>query len=347
MIKNKYTETIDTVKISNEALNKALQNVRYNKKTTAAKNKPKVIWKTTSAVAACMAAVIAVGGIFLFLNDGVVDSIIEGNLPEVQNSFVVLANSQKLTADSEVTIGEFYGTNSYLYGYITESSGKGIDDIYNKKIKDEPIEYFQVGVTLQIPIHCEGDNIESITYSVEKYADECESINSRKECFDMYLCADEAYDGVIDSNATDEFRKEKGFYSWTKVGTSFTFAYDKQPVGYEQETSWEKFKHRTSKLELPLQFCCKNEKYPGLTPTEYFSLHRDTETDETLIDFVRTDVMKESFAKYYDNLRIDIIANFTNGTSQTKTVQLLCETVETGDTVKHSANVIKGVLVEE
>ena len=36
------------------------------------------------------------------------------------------------------------------------------------------------------------------------------------------------------------------------------------------ETNFEKFKHRTSTLFLPIEFCVKNEKYPGITPKEYF-----------------------------------------------------------------------------
>lgn len=341
MIKNRYTRTIDTMKISDKALNKALQNVRNNDRTREIEYTAKRTWKLTSAAAVCMAAVIAVGGILWSVNrNDVTSGIFEKQLPEIKNSFIVLANSRKLTADSEVTIGEFYGTNSYQIGYITENSGE-YDNM--RSHKDVPIDYFQVGVTLQIPIHCEGENIESVTYSVENYVGECESINQRKECFDMYLYTDESYDGIIDSNATKEFRKGKGLGGGINAGTSFTCAYDNQPVGYEMETNLEKFKHRTSKLLLPIEFCVRNEKYPEITPSEYFSFSSNKD------EFSTKEIFYDAFTEYYDSLKIDITANFTNGTSQTKTVQLLCDTVETGDNVSRSINVIniKGTLVEE
>ena len=92
MINNKYTRIMDNMKISDEALNKAMGNVRnFSRKeqVISMKEKSRISWKTTSFAAVCLAVLLILGGAFW----------INGRESTVPNTFTISANAAEVNSE--------------------------------------------------------------------------------------------------------------------------------------------------------------------------------------------------------------------------------------------------------
>lgn len=132
MSRNLYKETFDRIKISEEAINKALETSRnYDNSKSTKKNKI-IKFKAISMIAASLAVVIALTAVLSGLTGG--------------NSFVLTAYADEITNESYVSIGE-----------KIDNSGGSLIYLPNGTVHiTEVFDFF---------VHCDGKNIKSISYT--------------------------------------------------------------------------------------------------------------------------------------------------------------------------------------
>ncbi|MBQ9673702.1 MAG: hypothetical protein IJV39_03655 [Ruminococcus sp.] len=143
MRKNIYTETMDSIKVPEQSINKALRAVREKK----IEQKENVIMisrklKFTGMMAASLAVVVAIGGAFSLYgtptkNDG-----------KSGNSFVISAYAAEITKNNTAK------ANLSDKGAVSISEGDN----------DE------IGYNTAFPLNCKGKNVKSVTYTVYKGA---------------------------------------------------------------------------------------------------------------------------------------------------------------------------------
>ena len=133
MRKNLYTETVNSIKVPDKSVERAIEAVQNEK----INQKEKIIYmnskiKFGGMIAASLAAVIAIGGAVGVFNSN------------NKNSFVISANAAEITEANSAAI-DVSQTNGISYG-------EGDDDI---------------SFNMEIPLSCKGNNIETVTYSVD------------------------------------------------------------------------------------------------------------------------------------------------------------------------------------
>ncbi|MCH5304441.1 MAG: hypothetical protein J1E41_06220 [Ruminococcus sp.] len=131
MSKNTYTNTVDSIKAPERAVNRMLDTVRNFD------NKEKIInmkkFKFKGVVAASLAALVAIGGTIGY------------NIVTPKNSFVLTVNAAEITETNSAKISTS-GANGFSYG-------EGDND--------------EVGYCLDLPVNCKGQNIDTVSYSVD------------------------------------------------------------------------------------------------------------------------------------------------------------------------------------
>lgn len=136
MSKNIYTNAVDNIKAPQKAVDKMLETVRnYNKKEKILDMKK---FRIKGAIAASLAAIVAIGGaigIGSFSN-------------RTDNSFILSVNAAEITDKNSATVS-ISGDHGFSYS-------EGDND--------------EVGYSLGLPVSCKGDNIDTITYSVDNGA---------------------------------------------------------------------------------------------------------------------------------------------------------------------------------
>lgn len=292
MIKNKYTKTVDTLKISDEALEKAVRNVRAKdfsgKVITMKEKKSRRSLRAIPTAAACLAAVVAVGGIFWTVNRS------EG----VENSFTLSVNAEEINGDTNVIIPDL-GFSSAGYGWYDDEDG-AIAEISCHK-------------TVQFPVVCEGNNIESVTYSVEAYTEENP---------EMFFIIYDKFDGIIEQNADESWENKGTEIPNMTLSTAYTVDYNNQPTA--DMFGVKENGYVADPVQLAIYFVDRNEKFPNLTVEQFESMGFNTANDREYTNFF-FDVLRTMLDDNTNKMKIDVTANFTDGTSQTKTIQLGCE----------------------
>lgn len=141
MRKNSYTQEVDRITAPDRAVEKMLSTARnFDKKEKIIDMKS---FNYKGVIAASLAVVTAVGGIIGFNSfNGSRDSFIS------ENSFVITANAEEIGVEKSAVVSI---PDNYGLCYSENEDGR--------------IEY-----QLDLSFECKGDNISSITYSVDKDA---------------------------------------------------------------------------------------------------------------------------------------------------------------------------------
>lgn len=290
MKKNIYTDGINRIKVSDELLNKSIENIRASEVSEEVisfeKAKSKHRWiKPIGALAASLAVVIALGSVGVFHQD-----------ESTKNPFVLTVNAEELNSEAYVKIGN-----------VTQVGG-GAGGSYNHDTGE--FQLTNVGGNFNFNIQCVGENIESVTYSTDS------------GCLHMIY----DYEGIVDYEPLTMQQMIDGvgvssYRSWYKKVNSCTFAYDRQPYcgpDYIRPDEYEE------KHPLCVSFQVKDPVSATKDEWEQNS----------------TDLFIESFNNSSQTYSVDITANYTDGSTLTKTLQFKCEKSENGKNVCLAAIVV-------
>ena len=290
MSKNIYKETIESISVSDEALEKAIisaRSYRAEKNTTKPKQKRVYMFRATSVIAASLVVIILFGVVFFPT----------GNSENSGNGFVLRTNAAEITPESYVEIGELEGVTGG--GHF--KTHKHLGDDGKIVVVDNDVEVVSLTREFNLAVNCSGENIESITYTANN----------------GYLICDPFYEGVVSfTELTDEEREVYNASQTTetescKFASSCTFDYSNQP---ESRLDFEIPKDGVDgsfPLRAAFIICGEENEYV-------------TTTDENGI-INEEGIYYQMFNDHADEFSIDVTANFANGTSSTKTLQLKCE----------------------
>lgn len=307
MKNNLYTNKLSKITAPSELVNTAVKslpsdNIEYE---VISFEKPKHrALKFTSAVAAVLALIIGLS----FIPFG------SSNTPDNEHDFVITVGAAEIKPDVYVEIGELV---EYASGArFTEIEGNKYNQSWdddmnfesafnlNDKNTQVPDDIWTNGVYNLMEIHrmfmpqdinIDGENIESITYSV-------------KNCRLVY---DSQFEGVIDadilsnedlvSNGENVIRYYNG-YGWAKSCT-LDYAIQKESI---QNGEWQ----GTSKLGIEFAMKFKEGEH-----VVYIEKNRHDEAP----------LFESEFNTNADDYELLITANFKDGKSATKTLKFKCE----------------------
>ena len=313
MNENRYTETIGKLKLSDEALAKGIERMKnYEDKGKVVNMKSRFI-SIKTVVAAVLVLALGVGAVFA-------GSFNKADTKPIKNTFTLTANAQELTYDNKIEIGGI-DTNGLLIGC---------------SIKDGVVG---VGVSLQIPMLCEGRDVESITYAVKDYCVD----DAARLCF--MLRSDYAekmsFENITDYPSFDNnnisyyhtlvMHREYHAGTNTKpfIATAYTVAYDEQP-NPEEYALIDGYLRTDVPVTLSIQFDDERESLGGASYDYYTELYNNV--DNPHYQFLKDSIV-ELFEKHSDEMKIYVTVNFTDGTSQSQTIQLYCEPSDREDKV--------------
>ncbi len=163
MRKNMYTEIVDSIRLSDRAVEKALKAVRTTEKGDMIMVKRNKL-KYTGMIAASLAVVIAGGtaaGQLLQCNQTQKMDSTAASQADSHNSFVLMVNAAELTDEPMVVncAEETTADNRAAFG-MNEVRGISLSE------GDENNGY-TVGYNSSMPITCKGEHIRYVTYSVD------------------------------------------------------------------------------------------------------------------------------------------------------------------------------------
>lgn len=171
----------------------------------------------------------------------------------------------------------------------------------------------EIGANFDFNIECVGENIESVTYSADNTC--------------LYIKGD--YEGVIDYEALTMEQLMDGkdintHRSGYKRVNACTFDYDMQPQGDTKGINSGEYQE-----EIPLCGSFLIEDFIGVY-----------EFDSTSRDFDVRDIFIDEFNKSAENFTVDVTANYTDGSTLTKTMQFQCQKTEDGNDICLSAMIV-------
>ena len=171
----------------------------------------------------------------------------------------------------------------------------------------------EIGANFDFNIECVGENIESVTYSADNTC--------------LYIKGD--YEGVIDYEALTMEQLMDGkdintHRSGYKRVNACTFDYDMQPQGDTKGINSGELQE-----EIPLCGSFLIEDFIGVY-----------EFEPTSRDFDVRDIFIEEFNKSAENFTVDVTANYTDGSTLTKTMQFQCQKTEDGNDICLSAMIV-------
>lgn len=171
-------------------------------------------------------------------------------------------------------------------------------------------ELMSIGGNFNFNVQCVGENIESVTYS------------SDNSC--LHVIYD--YDGLIDYVPLTMQQMIDGYgvgswRSWYKEVNSCTLAYDRQPYCGPEPIKPDEYEE---KHPLCVSFEIDD-------PVEAYASNSDEFTKN------ENDLFIESFNNSSTKFSVDITANYTDGSTLTKTLFFKCEKTEDGEGVCLSA----------
>lgn len=211
-----------------------------------------------------------------------------------------------LTANAEELNNE-----TYIQVGKLECQGNGRAMI--QRTEGGSFELQEIGANFDFNIECVGENIESVTYSADNAC--------------LYIKGD--YEGVVDYVALTMEQLMDGkdintHRSGYKRVNACTFDYDMQPQGNTEDISSGEYQE-----EIPLCGSFLIEDFIG-----------GYEFDPTSRDFDVRDIFIEEFNKSAENFTVDVTANYTDGSTLTKTMQFQCQKTEDGNDICLSAMIV-------
>ena len=294
MKKNLYTNAVESIKAPEELIKKSvnnLSNATTDNKVIIMKKNNHFKLKLTSIIAASLVLLLTLSVIIFEPKD-------TAPAPESKpysHPFVISVQAAGTSTDDTATRDEI-NHESYVnineiknIGYFSEAS-------YLDKTK-ETITLERIGKNFTIDLVCTGENIESITYTAHN----------------TFLSYMENYRGLISKVKLTEEETVK-YYAYCFMGgfdhaSSCTFDYNCQPK---------------SSLDHKVSEDCLDGTIP-LQIGFYFSVEKGKHVAPTIDDCDMNKIFTEEFNARSDNYALDVTANFTDGTSTTKTLKFKCE----------------------
>lgn len=308
---NKYVAAMKRVKLSEDGLERGLKRMRNSERDG------KVVYmkqrnnrfKAAAVTAACLAAVIGVGSAVYAMNRPFEDSQqpFTPSAGEIAKSFSIKAYDQE---------GD---TSRIMLKELDSTKGSQGSVAIGKDI-------ITASRCVEFPVVCDGEGIESITYSVDNYnSDEVQ----------MYFILNNKFDGVVSSNggenssemtignSDDRFGAVNYVDYDTYAATEYTVDFDSQPIT-EQFNTFENGQKKTAPVYLVVGF-------NGANDDSFAEWIHNTEVNQyTKLPTVNgSGIISQFMDNHRDETKIDVTANFTDGTSCTRTIQLSYETVGT------------------
>lgn len=292
MKKNIYTQTVSKIKVPDELLNSALENIR-NADNVSDKiiniSKPKTkskIFKLTGSVAAVLAVVIAFGAVYF---PGTAHN----------SSFVLKANAAELTSETYINIGNL------------EQTSKGAGFSVNEGI----IEINNMSGQFNLDFQCIGDNIETITYTT---------------CFDCGCFVVNTDDvGFIEYSASDKSYGYSGT-GYSVLAKSCVFDYDNQPASRWEAPVPEDGIDGSVPLNVVFDVTDTEHKYTANINdfgdySDGYNMFGDYNEGQDAVDKYIDSILADYLNTNAENFKIDVTATFTDGTTETQTLQFICE----------------------
>lgn len=305
MKKNVYTQTISKITVPDELLNSVVENIRNTNDVTDKViniNKPKSkgkIFKLTGSVAAVLAVIIAFGAVYLPGTKG-------------EASFVLKANAAELNRETYVWVGDL-GINSIGAEFT---------------INDNIIEISGMDGQFNLDIQCIGDNIETVTYTTD---------------FDCgYFVVDTGDVGFIKYSAPEN-PKSYGFSgtgAYPITAKSCIFDYEHQPASRATEPIPDDGIDGTVPLCVLFHVEDTKNKY-AVNIKDYGGLNHDYDIagdDYKVVNSYLNSVLADYLNTDAENFKIDITATFTDGTTETQTLQFNCE--DDGNNIYLTAKIV-------
>ncbi len=293
MKRNIYTKAVDNI-TAPEALIESTVNSLYSteagNKVVFANSSNHFRLKLTSAIAALLVIILALSMIIIEPN---------GTAPSPESKpyshpFVISAYAADASPDTatmdEITHESYVKINEMKnIGYFAQTSY--LDE------SEENITLERIGKDFTIDLVCTGENIESITYTAHN----------------TYLSYMQNYQGLISTVKLTE-EETKKYYAYCFMGgfdhaSSCTFDYNCQPKS--------SLDHKVSEDALD-----------GTIPLQigfYFPIEKGKHIAPSIDDCDMNKIFTEEFNARSDNYTLDVTANFTDGTSATKTLKFKCE----------------------
>lgn len=293
MKKNLYANAVESIKAPEALVEKSVNSLNdayADKKVIVMHTNSHFRLKLTSAIAALLVIILALSMIIIEPKGTAPASENKPySHPFVISAYAVDASPDNATLD-EITHESYVKINEMKnVGYFAASSY--LDE------SEENITLERIGKNFTIDLVCTGENIESITYTAHN----------------TYLSYMEYYRGLISTVKLTEEETQK-YYAYCYTGgfdhaSSCTFDYNCQPK---------------SSLDHKVSEDCLDGTIP-LQIGFYFSVEKGKHVAPTIDDCDMNKIFTEEFNARSDNYALDVTANFTDGTSTTKTLKFKCE----------------------
>ena len=279
MKNNIYKNTIESITAPKTLVDEAVQKLNDADGTSEviAFEKPKRRMVKFTAVAAAVLALI-VGLNFIPFGD---------NKQDNEHNFVITAGAAEIKPDTYITLGNLEESNETgLFRYLDEELKK--------------VSVLELGREYNVDIQCSGENIESITYTMNN----------------GYLRFDPDFNGLIDFTDVEKDVTDEYVVSYPDWASSCTYDYNNQPrsfwdaeeMGFEIPEEW-------FDGSVPLRMCVRFKFEEGEVVRIF------DEEDYVNLD----DVVYSEFNAHADEYSLDVTANFTDGTQVTKTLKFMCD----------------------
>ena len=278
---NLYTKTMENITAPQKLVDNTIEQMREagENSTVIAFEKPKRrALKFVSAVAAVLALIIGLS--VIPFGDGI-------STPDNEHNFVLKVGAAEITPETYISLGNLEESDeSALFRYMDENLKK--------------VSVLELGREFNVDIQCTGENIESITYSVNN----------------GYLRYDPNFSGLIGHTEVCEEVSSKYVVHFPDSASSCTYDYNNQPRSF-WDVDEMGFEIPEDGIDgtVPLTMCVRFKFDEGE--------HVYTLDDEDYVDL--DDVVYNEFNAHSDEYSLDVTANFADGTQVTKTLKFMCD----------------------
>ena len=296
MKNNKYTRALSSIEISEAALENGLRYAKEKEERVINMTKNRKAYWKTAAVAASLAVIIGVGGV-----------IGHNFSAKPENSFIISANADELTADSLVQICEMHGI------------GGGVGGARNDKD-------MSVQNVVNFPVFVEGENISTVTYSV---------IGDDGEDLQLFLVISPTLAEVSENDASEVYGNHWMFKPYMQGVTEYTVAYgDQADIEQFQPFAMEKTMENDKITDTNEYFKADAEIDPVVL-SFYFNFSFDEfgiESVDNMYEEAKAnhlfDKMEELFEQSSEDMCVNVSVKFNDGTVQSKKIQLYYDIVD-------------------
>lgn len=300
MKKCMYTQAVENVKAPVSLVENTIATLSgaiKESEVVSVKKKKLTMFSRTAAIAAVLALVVTLGAIFIPSSGG-------GN---ISHPFVLTvgaaatvdeATADEITRESYVKIGEIKNSGDMLHA----GTHGHLDENGNWVITDNDVDVYGVQKEFTLELNCTGKDVESITYTAHN----------------GYLTYNPDYAGLISAVALTEEEVAKydatAFYDNFIHASSCVFDYNCQPKSSLDFPIEEDTIDGTIPLRMGFNFKFDEGEY---TIAEgYNNIYLDSDADE---------IFMNEFNAHADEFALDVTANFSDGSSTTKTLKFRCE----------------------